>query len=219
MIRGLPQPEWLSTDQALKLLQTLEAGLTMADLVSYCTELKLFVVYVRLRMVQGVISDDQTEVYGLGTYAVSNPEDLFYGSNSVTLHMHGDVFDAPDPQALKLRNMDWEYTTQKDKLRILFKRSELVQLLPTPSTADLSVPVMAPPPATHLIVISKLLELLRAGARLHTQTDIAKAVEEEFPHIQGLGETSLRTLFAAANEARKNVPARPTGAGPKIRLD
>jgi hypothetical protein len=78
---------------------------------------------------------------------------------------------------------------------------------------------MAPPPATHLIVISKLLELLRAGARLHTQTDIAKAVEEEFPHIQGLGETSLRTLFAAANEARKNVPASPTGAGPKIRLD
>lgn len=41
MIRGLPQPDWLSPDQALKLLQTLEAGLTMADLVSYCTELKL----------------------------------------------------------------------------------------------------------------------------------------------------------------------------------
>lgn len=67
MIRGLPQPDWLSPDQALKLLQTLEAGLTMADLVSYCTELKLFAVYVRLRMVQGLISDDQTEVYGLGT--------------------------------------------------------------------------------------------------------------------------------------------------------
>lgn len=218
MIRGLPQPDWLSPDQALKVLQTLEAGLTMADLVSYCTELKLFAVYVRLRMVQGLISDDQTEVYGRGTYAVSNPEDLFYGSNSVTLHMHGDVFDAPDPQALKLCDVDWEYTTQKDKLRILFKRSELIQLLTSPA-ADLSAPIVAPPPGTHLIVISKLLELLKAGARLHTQTDIAKAVEEEFPHIQGLGETSLRTLFAAANEARKNVPARPTGAGPKIRLD
>ncbi len=218
MIRGLPQPDWLSPDQALKLLQTLEAGLTMADLVSYCTELKLFAVYVRLRMVQGLISDDQTEVYGLGTYAVSNPEDLFYGSNSVTLHMHGDVFDAPDPQALKLCDVDWEYTTQKDKLRILFKRSELIQLLTSPA-ADLSAPIMATPPGTHLIVISKLLELLKAGARLHTQTDIAKAVEEEFPHIHGLGETSLRTLFAAANEARKNAPPRPTDAGPKIRLD
>jgi len=219
MTHHLPEHEWLTPKQALKLLQRLEQGLTMADMASYCTELKLFSVYVRLRMSSGIIPDEQTEVYGLGAYAVKNPEDLFYSFDRVTLHLNGDVFNAPEPEALKLRDVDWEYTIQKNRLRIWFKRSELKQLFTLPPATDLTEQEAAPPAKTHLVVISMLLDMLKNGERMHTQTAIAEAIEAEFPHVHGLGETSLRTLFAAANTERENAPERSLEPGRKIRLD
>lgn len=220
MTIDLPKPEWLSPEQTLELLQEQDRTLTMADLASYCAELKLFPVYVRLRMAKGEIPDDRTSVYGLGDYAVSNADDLFHGPERVTLHLHGDVFIAPDPQASKLRNVEWEYTSVKNDLRLLFKRSEL-GLLNASSTASLMATTDEDKPSlNHLIIISKLIEMLKDSSRpRYTQGTIVESVSDEYGHILGLGDTTLRTLFAEANQVRKSIPPRPASAEPKIRLD
>ena len=49
MSRILREAEWLTTKQALSLLRKHYPEFTMEDLASYCTELKLIQVYVRLR--------------------------------------------------------------------------------------------------------------------------------------------------------------------------
>lgn len=220
MTRDLPKPEWLSPEQALELLQEQDRKLTMADMASYCAELKLFPVYVRLRMAKGEIPDDRTSAYGLGDYVVNNPDDLLHGSERVTLHLRGDVFNAPDPQASKLRNVEWEYTTEKSNLRVLFKRSELEQLNASSTAGGVTTTDEGEPSLNHLIIISKLIEMLKDKSRpSYTQERIAATIAKEYGHILGLGDTTLRTLFAAANQVRKSAPPRPPSVESKIRLD
>jgi len=220
MTRDLPKTEWLTPKQALGLLREQYKDLTMADLASYCVELRSFSAYVRLKMARGEITDDQTNVYGHGDYAVLNPDDLFHGVGRVTVYLQGDVFDAPDPQASKLQNVEWEYTTEKNNFRILFKRSELEQLMGSSSRGEMTKNEESQPPLNHLLIIAKMLEMLKDPSRpSHNQESIAAAIAKEYDHLLGLGETSLRTLFSTANKVKDSVPPKPIEREPKIRLD
>jgi len=189
-------------------------------MISYCVEHTLFSAYVRLRMAAGTLLDEHTEVYGAGTHRVGNPEDLFYGHGRVKLFLHGDVFYTPDAADVKYKGVEWEYTSETSKLRILFKRSELDELKALASTENLATTEAAAVPNTHLIVISKLLEMLKGkGSPRYTQDSIVKAIEDDCGYILGMGATNLRTLFADANKERKNAPPPPPSGSSRIRLD
>lgn len=129
MSRLLTEAEWLTPKQALALLRKHDPEFSMEDLTSYCTELKLIQIYVRLRMAEGEEPDSRASVYGVGEYLVLNPEDALHGPDQTTLCLLGDVLDAPDPAASKQRNIEWELSAQRSSLRILFKRAEIEKRL------------------------------------------------------------------------------------------
>lgn len=227
MSRLLSEAEWLTPTQALALIRKHDPELTMEDLAGYCTELKLYQVYVRLRMAEGEALDSRASVYGVGEYLVLNPEDALHGQNQTTLYLFGDVFDAPDPAASKQRDVEWKHSVRRSSLRILYKRAELEKVIRSPSAIEVlpsTVPVKpssAPSPAmNHLIVISALVEMLKDDTRPRlNQQSIIEAIEDEYSHVHGLGATSLRSLFAEANQARKAANDSEWNGGSKIRLD
>ena len=218
MSRLLTEAEWLTPKQALALLRKHDPELTMEDLAGYCTELKLFQVYVRLRMVEGEELDSRASVYGVGEYLVLNPEDALNGADDTTLYLLGDVFDAPDPAASRLLQVEWELSAKRSSLRFLFRRTELKKAI----TSSGSAPLTSSPPthANHLVVISELIEMLKDDSRpRHNQQSIVAAIEEKYKGILGLGATNLRNLFADANRARKAADELERPEGTKIRLD
>ena len=221
MSRYLSRAEWLTANQALELLQEHDKTLTMEGMSSYCTELKLFRAYVRLRMVKGQSLDDRSSVYGLGEYQVLNPEGLLHGPEETTLYLYGDVFDVPDPAASKIRDVEWELHAHRSALRILFKRSELEKLNSSSEDAAIKIStVQNEPSANHLIVISKLVQMLKDDSRpRYNQESIIAAIEKDYGCILGLGSTTLRTLLATANKARKIADNEKNHGGSKIRLD
>ncbi len=208
-----PSLEWLSPEQALRLLQGLNKKLTMDDMFGYCAELKLFPAYVRLRMAEGEIPDDRSTVYGVGDYIVANPDDLFHGKQIVTLTLHGNVLSEPDIQSSWLRDVDWEHTAERNNFRILFKRSDLESL------SSESVPAGTEPPLNHLAIISILTKMLIDDTRpSYNQSRVIKEINEKYGHVLGLGPSTLRTLFSNANKVRKSLPCAPSDSS-KIRLD
>lgn len=218
MSRLLAEAEWLTPKQALALLQKHDPKLTMEDLAGYCTELKLFQVYVRLRMAEGEELDSRASVYGVGEYLVLNPEDALQGADDTTLYLLGDVFDAPDPAASRLLQVEWELSAKRSSLRFLFRRTELEKAITSSGSAPLTSP--PPPHANHLVVISELIEMLKDDSRpRHNQQSIVAAIEEKYKGILGLGATNLRNLFADANRARKAADELERPEGTKIRLD
>ncbi|MBO2926447.1 hypothetical protein [Metapseudomonas otitidis] len=218
MSRLLTEAEWLTPKQALALLRKHDPELTMEDLAGYCTELKLFQVYVRLRMAEGEELDSRASVYGVGEYLVLNPEDALHGADGTTLYLLGDVFDAPDPAASRLLEVEWELSAKRSSLRFLFRRTELEKVIASSVSAPLT---SSPPPhANHLVVISELIEMLKDDSRpRHNQQSIVAAIEEKYKGILGLGATNLRNLFADANRARKAAEELKRPEGTKIRLD
>ncbi|MYM48644.1 hypothetical protein [Pseudomonas aeruginosa] len=218
MSRLLAEAEWLTPKQALALLQKHDPKLTMEDLAGYCTELKLFQVYVRLRMAEGEELDSRASVYGVGEYLVLNPEDALHGADDTTLYLLGDVFDAPDPAASRLLQVEWELSAKRSSLRFLFRRTELEKAIASSGNAPLT---SSPPPhANHLVVISELIEMLKDDSRpRHNQQSIVAAIEEKYKGILGLGATNLRNLFADANRARKAADELERPEGTKIRSD
>lgn len=232
MSRLLTEAEWLTPKQALALLRKHDPELTMEDLAGYCTELKLFQVYVRLRMAEGEELDSRASVYGVGEYLVLNPEDALHGADDTTLYLLGDVFDAPDPAASRLLQVEWELSAKRSSLRFLFKRAEMEKAItpaatagkPLPATPPGKAPAASAPPTApsvnHLLVISALVEMLKDDRRpRHNQQSIIETIEEEYGHVHGLGATSLRTLFAEANKARKTAGTSKRTGGTKIRLE
>lgn len=232
MSRLLTEAEWLTPAQALALLRKHDPELTMEDLAGYCTELKLCQVYVRLRMAEGEALDSRASVYGVGEYPILNPEDALHGPDETTLYLFGDVFDTPDPAASKHRNVEWEFSARRSSLRILFKRAELEQALTPaaalgkpfttipPGKAPVASPSPTAPSVNHLLVISALVEMLKDDTRpRHNQQSIIETIEDEYGHVHGLGATSLRTLFAEANKARKTAGTSKRIGGTKIRLE
>lgn len=218
MSRLLKEAEWLTPEQALALLRKQDPELTMEDLACYCTELKLFQVYVRLRMAEGEELDSRASVYGVGEYLVLNPEDALHGADDTKLYLLGDVFDAPDPAASRLLQVEWELSAKRSSLRVLFRRTELEKAITSSGSAPLT---SSPPPhANHLAVISELIEMLKDDFRpRHNQQSIVAAIEEKYKGILGLGATNLRNLFADANRARKAADELERPMGTKIRLD
>lgn len=218
MSRLLTEAEWLTPNQALSLLRQHEPELTMEDLACYCTELKRFQAYVRLRMAEGEELDSGASVYGVGDYLVLNPEDALHGADQTTLYLFGDVLDAPDPAASKQRNVEWQLSASRGSLRIRFKRSELAKAIPPTEKAQSQQ--SEPLRAKHLVVISELVEMLKDNDRpRYNQDSIVKAIEDKYKGILGLGPTSLRSLFALANNARKEAEKQERNEGTKIRLD
>lgn len=218
MSRLLTEAEWLTPKQALALLRKHDSELTMEDLAGYCTELKLFQVYVRLRMAGGEELDSRASVYGVGEYLVLNPEDALHGPDQTTLYLLGDILDAPDPAASKQRNVEWQLSVSRGSLRVLFKRSELEKAITSPEKAPSPQP--QPLRANHLVVISELVEMLKDDDRpRYNQGSIVEAIEEKYKGILGLGPTNLGSLFASANAARKAAEKLERIEGKKIRLD
>lgn len=232
MSRLLTEAEWLTTKQALALLRKHYPEFTMEDLASYCTELKLIQVYVRLRMAEGEELDSRASVYGVGEYLVLNPEDALHGPDQTTLCLFGDVLDAPDPAASKQRDIEWELSAQRSSLRILFKRAEIEKEITSamapgaplspiaPEKAPTASPSPTSPSVNHQIVISALVEMLKDDTRpRHNQESIIDTIEDKYGHIHGIGATSLRHLFAEANKARKKASTSRRVRGTKIRLE
>lgn len=62
MSRLLTEAEWLTPKQALALLRKHDPELTMEDLAGYCTELKLFQVYVRTTRDHGTTSNPSSRL-------------------------------------------------------------------------------------------------------------------------------------------------------------
>ncbi|HHK4756178.1 TPA: hypothetical protein ACQTZV_003158 [Pseudomonas aeruginosa] len=220
MSRLLTEAEWLTPKQALALLRKHDPELTMEDLAGYCTELKLFQVYVRLRMAQGEELDSRASVYGVGEYLVLNPEDALHGADDTTLYLLGDVFDAPDPGASRLLQVEWELSAKRSSLRFLFNRAEMEKAITPAATAPAASAPPTAPSVNHLLVISALVEMLKDDTRpRHNQQSIIETIEDEYGHVHGLGATSLRTLFAEANKARKAAGTSKRTGGTKIRLE
>lgn len=232
MSRLLTEAEWLTPKQALALLRKHDPEFSMEDLTSYCTELKLIQIYVRLRMAEGEEPDSRASVYGVGEYLVLNPEDALHGPDQTTLCLLGDVLDAPDPAASKQRNIEWELSAQRSSLRILFKRAEIEKAITpamasgkplspiAPGKAPTASPSPTSPSVNHQIVISALVEMLKNDKRpRYNQQSIIETIEDEYGHIHGLGATSLRHLFAEANKARKTAGTSKRIGGTKIRLE
>lgn len=220
MSRLLTEAEWLTPKQALALLRKHDPELTMEDLAGYCTELKLFQVYVRLRMAQGEELDSRASVYGVGEYLVLNPEDALHGADDTTFYLLGDVFDAPDPGASRLLQVEWELSAKRSSLRFLFKRAEMEKAITPAATAPAASAPPTAPSVNHLLVISALVEMLKNDTRpRHNQQSIIETIEDEYGHVHGLGATSLRTLFAEANKARKAAGTSKRTGGTKIRLE
>jgi len=225
MSRFLSRAEWLSPKQALELLQKHDKDLTMEGMASYCTELKLFPAYVRLRMAEGEDLDDRTSVYGHGEFEILNPEDALHGPEETTLYLFGSVFDAPDPQASKRHDVEWQHSVRRSNLRILYKRSELERLNSLDQPDEATAPSLQPEPSVnHLLIISKLVQMLKDNSRpRYTQGSIIEAIESEYAGLLGLGPTTLRSLLGTANRARKKareeVEKQGLGGGSKIRLD
>lgn len=220
MSRLLTEAEWLTPNQALSLLRQHEPELTMEDLACYCTELKRFQAYVRLRMAEGEELDSGASVYGVGDYLVLNPEDALHGPDQTTLYLFGDVLDAPDPAASKQRDVEWQLSANRSSLRIRFKRTELEKAIPPTTKAHSQQPEPQPLRANHLVVISELVEMLKDNDRpRYNQGSIVTAIEEKYKGILGLGPTNLNSLFALANAARKAAEKQEWIEGKKIRLD
>ncbi|WP_226925021.1 hypothetical protein, partial [Stutzerimonas stutzeri] len=135
-----------------------------------------------------------------------------------TLYLLGDVFDAPDPAASRLLQVEWGLSAKRSSLRFLFRRTELEKAI----TSSGSAPLTSSPPThpNHLVVISELIEMLKDDSRpRHNQQSIVAAIEEKYKGILGLGATNLRNLFADANRARKAADELERLEGTKIRLD
>ncbi|UVE19422.1 hypothetical protein NVV93_08620 [Pseudomonas sp. LS44] len=213
MAINLTNLEWLSPTQALKWLQVANKDLTREDMMSLCVEGR-FLAYVRLKGDKGVMADDPEHVvYGSGHYAVLNPDDLVHGKRSISLLLQGDVLPSPDPEDSRLRDVAWTMTTDRQELRVLFKRAELDQLKggSVAGSSDMHM--------NHLVIISALVEMLKDQARpAYNQDRIIKDLNTRFGHVHGLGETTLRALFGTANKVRKSAKTPPPGSS-KIRLD
>jgi len=213
--------EWLTFDRALAVLQeTADPQMTPEDLLLHCSEHDHCVAYIKPGGMRGFCSqafaclepDSRGIVYGVGFHRVLNPE--VFAAPAVDglprrVLLSGDVLLMPDEDGERFSDVEWEAGAALNPSALLFRKSEIHALSCAINGKNGEIAADSdeiPLAKSQLLTIAALLELLKDRSRpIYTQTRIIEAIHKRHPDWPSVGEDTLKKLFAAANNEKRQV--------------